>query len=277
MTQIHNSRQARSVKARCFCLSSLSLFWLIGLQSSAQAEDQPDRANEEQQAGFQLLFDGQSLSGWEHAGNWIVEEGVITRTGRGGSLVFKARPIPDDFELRFDWKVAPGSNSGVYYRPTQYEFQILDNALHADGKNPRTSAASLYFCMQPSHDATRPVGEWNSARIICQGTVIQHWLNDQKVIDFDYADPKWKFHVDLLKQRGGDLTARGGFLSLQDHGDPVWFRGFRLRELSDRDVLDRTPITPATIPEDVLAAEAAKLRAIVEARDRAALRRKLRN
>ncbi len=131
------------------------------------------------------------------------------RTGKGGSLVYPLKPIPDDFELRFEWKVAPGSNSGVYYRPTQYEFQILDNQKHADGKNPRTSAASLYFCMPPSHDATRPVGQWNTARVVCKGTVIQHWLNGEKVIDFDYTDPKYAEQVKLLKLRGGDLTARG--------------------------------------------------------------------
>ena len=87
--------------------------------------------------------------------NWVVEGDAVTRTGRGGSLVYAAKKIPNDFELRFDWKVAKGSNSGVYYRPGQYEYQILDNAVHADGSNPRTSAASLYFCMQPSADATK--------------------------------------------------------------------------------------------------------------------------
>jgi hypothetical protein len=178
------------------------------------------------------------------------------------------QPIPDDFELRFQWKVAKGSNSGVYYRPTQYEYQILDNNVHADGKNPRTSAASLYFCMAPSHDATRPVGEWNEGRIICKGTVIQHWLNGEKVVDFDYADPKWKFNVDMLNQRGGDLTARGARLSLQDHGDPVWYRGIKLRTLGPDDELDRTPIEPATISAEVLEAEANKLRGIVERRTR---------
>ncbi|MCA9098385.1 MAG: DUF1080 domain-containing protein, partial [Planctomycetaceae bacterium] len=120
----------------------------------------------EQEANFVLLFNGRTLDGWEHSGNWTVDNGVITREGKGGSLVFKNHPVPDDFELRFEWKVAPGSNSGVYYRPGQYEYQILDNAKHADGKNPRTSAASLYFCMAPSHDATKVPGKWNTGRIV---------------------------------------------------------------------------------------------------------------
>ena len=73
----------------------------------------------------------------------------------GGSLTYSKRRLPDNFELRCQWKVNKGSNSGVYYRPGQYEYQILDNKVHRDGHNPRTSAASLYFCMAPSHDATK--------------------------------------------------------------------------------------------------------------------------
>ena len=183
--------------------------------------------------------------------------------------MFATRKIPDDFELRFEWKVARGSNSGVYYRPTQYEYQILDNDVHADGKNPRTSAASLYFCMQPTRDATRPVGQWNSARIVCKGTVIQHWLNGEKVVGFDYSDPQYAFHVELLKQRGGDLSARGAHLSLQDHGDPVWYRNLRLRELSADATIDTTAVIPATIPAEILEAERLKLKGIVQRRQAA--------
>ena len=227
---------------------------------------------------FRILFDGTGLKGWKHSGNWIVEDGVITRTGRGGSLVYEAEKIPDDFELRFEWKVAKGSNSGIYYRPTQYEYQILDNSVHADGQNPRTSAASLYFCMQPSEDATRPVGEWNSGRIVCKGTVVQHWLNGKKVVGFNYADPKWAFNVEMLKQRGGNLAARGANLSLQDHGDPVWYRNIRLREIPAEEVIDRTPVEPAKISEETLKKEANKLAGIVKrrqaAKERAAAKKK---
>ncbi|WP_231741923.1 family 16 glycoside hydrolase [Stieleria varia] len=228
----------------------------------AQAKSASDEA-------FVSLFDGTTLDGWRHSGNWSVVDGSITRSGKGGSLVCETMMVPDDFELRFQWKVAEGSNSGVYYRPGQYEYQILDNSQHADGKNPRTSAASLYFCMQPSHDATRPVGQWNEGRIVCKGTVVQHWLNGEKVIDFDYADPKYQFHVDMLRQRGGELDRRGAKLSLQDHGDPVWYRDIQIRELSESDKLDRTPVQPATISPEILAAEKKKLDGIVARRQAA--------
>jgi len=214
------------------------------------------------------------LDDWQHNGNWKIEQGVITRLGKGGNLTYTKSDLPDDFELRFEWKVGEGSNSGVYYRPGQYEYQILDNKKHRDGQNPRTSAASLYFCMQPSEDATRQVGEWNEGRIVCQGTWIQHWLNGTKVIDFNYADPQWKFHVDLLKQRGGTLSDRGGKLWLQDHGDPVSFRNLQLRTIGPHEVIEHGEVVPQTIPEDVLKKEAEKLAGIVQRRQQAAARKK---
>lgn len=215
------------------------------------------------------LFNGIDLDGWKHSGNWSVVNGEITRNGRGGSLVYAESKVPDDFELVFEWKVAPGTNSGVYYRPGQYEYQILDNDKHADGKNPRTSAASLYFCIQPSEDATGPVGTWNQGRIVCKGTVIQHWLNGKKVVHMDYDDPKWAFNVNLLKQRGGNLDARGGSLSLQDHGDPVWYRNIQMRALAADEAIDLADVEPAEISDEVLAAENKKLRGIIERRNKA--------
>ncbi|MFT5465461.1 MAG: hypothetical protein ACI8UO_000556 [Verrucomicrobiales bacterium] len=228
-----------------------------------------------EETGFTTLFNGKDLTGWKHGGNWSVgEDGSIGRQGKGGSLVYTEAKVPDDFELRFEWKVAEGSNSGIYYRPTQYEYQILDNGKHPDGKNSRTSAASLYFCMQPSHDATNSVGEWNSGRIVCKGTVVQHWLNGKKVIDFDYADKEYAFHVELLKKRGGNLEARGANLSLQDHGDPVWYRNLRWRALTEKDELDKAPVTPEELAPEVLEAEAKKLEGIIKRREEAAKKKK---
>lgn len=232
----------------------------------AVAGDPNTLSKDEASAGFELAFNGKDLSGWKHTGNWKVEDGVITRSGRGGSLTFIRKKLPDDFELRFQWQVAKGSNSGVYYRPGQYEYQILDNQVHVDGRNPRTSAASLYFCMAPSKDMTKPVGEWNDGRIVCKGSVIQHWLNGVKVIDFDYADRRWAFNVDLLRQRGADLAARQGSLSLQDHGDPVWYRAIRLRAIPQQEDIGHSTVEPARISRDVLDAERRKLDGILKRR-----------
>jgi hypothetical protein len=241
-------------------LSIVSFALIVAVAIDGSAGEPNSLSPEEEAAGFELLFDGKSLDGWKHSGNWKIADGVLTRDGKGGSLVYEKAKVPDDFELRFEWKVATGSNSGVYYRPGQYEYQVLDNAVHRDGKNPRTSAASLYFGMAPSHDATKPVGEWNEGRIACKGSVIQHWLNGKAVVDFDYTDPKWAADVELLKIRGGDVAARGANLNLQDHGDPVWYRSIRWRAIpKDETVAASAGYKPAAISDELRAKEKAYL------------------
>lgn len=223
---------------------------------------------EEKQAGFELLFNGQDLEGWDT--NWKVEDGAIAwqELGRGGAR-YAAKKIPDDFELKFEWKVAEGSNSGVTCRPGLYEYQILDNDNNGDGLNPRTSAASLYFCMPPSHDATKPIGHWNSGRLVYKGTVIQHWLNGEKVVDFDYSDPKWAENVELLRKRAGtNLKDRGANLVFQNHGNPVWFRSVKLRELDEDVQLDQTPVTPATLSLEAKEKEQQTLKWFMEQRQK---------
>jgi hypothetical protein len=249
-------------------LSALTAITFANVASAA--DDYNALTDDEKSLGFKVLFKGKDFKGWKNNGNWTVDDGTMFRSGKGGGLVYEKKKIPDNFELRFQWRVGPGSNSGIYYRPGQYEYQILDNKRHPDGRNPRTSAASIYFCMQPSHDATNPVGEWNDGRIVCKGTVVQHWLNGLKVVDLDYSDKQWKFNVDLLKARGGDLKARGAKLSIQDHGDPVWYRGIKLREIDKSEKLDQTDLTPGKIPAAILAAEKKKLDGIVARRKAAA-------
>jgi hypothetical protein len=236
----------------------LAVLAMLMFTIAINAGDSPNALTEkEKKSGFELLFNGKDLKGWENNGNWSVEDGAIARKKGGGGLTYKVKKIPDDFELRFEWKVARGSNSGIYYRPGQYEYQILDNKVHGDGKNPRTSAASLYFCMAPSKDATKPVGAWNTGKIVCQGSIIQHWLNGVRVIDFDYNSPKWAKEVLLLKVRGGDVKARGAYLHLQDHGDPVWYRGIKLRVIPKDEKIEHKETTPMPIPEDYLKREKA--------------------
>jgi outer membrane protein assembly factor BamB len=214
--------------------------------------------------GFESLFDGKSFAGWEQKGNWVIEDGAMFRKNSGGPVTYTVKLVPDDFELRFEWKVSKGCNSGVYYRPGQYEYQVLDNANSPYGENPRQSAASLFFCMAPSKDATKPLGEWNEGRVMCQGTVIQHWLNSEKVIDFDYTDPKWAKEVELLRIRGADLAARRGKLWLQDHGAPVWFRNIRLRTIPPEEKLSRSDFTPMPVPPAALEKENERVRKMLE-------------
>ena len=235
-----------------------SIFVCAMLASPSRAVGPNVLSSEERKLGFEPLFDGRTFTGWTQGGNWTIEDDALFCQGKGGDVYFVRQFVPDDFELRFAWKVAKGVNSGVLYRPGQVEYQILDDANSKYGENPRTKAAAIFFCMAPSRDVTRPHGEWNEGRIVCKGTVIQHWLNGEKVIDFDYADPRWAKNVELLRVRGwappysGDLAARRGFLRLQYHGGNVWYRSLRWRVIPKEEPLlcanlPETPMTPAAL------------------------------
>ena len=215
---------------------------------------------------FVRFFDGGSFAGWEHGGNWIIEDGAFYRKDDGGPLTYTKALVPDDFELRFEWKVSKGCNSGVYYRPAQYEYQILDNVHSPYGANARQAAGSLFFCMAPSKDATKPFGQWNTGRVKCKGTVIEHWVNGERVLSFDYTNPKWSQQVALLELRGADLDARGGKLWLQDHGQPVWFRGLKWREIPENEALVADPaFTPLPVTSEALQQENDRVKRMREA------------
>ncbi len=216
--------------------------------------------------GFESLFDGKTLEGWKHNGNWEVANGEITRVKKGGPLTYTKAKVPDDFELRFDWKVAKGCNSGVYYRPGQYEYQLLDNANSSYGENPRSCAGALYFCMGPTKDVVKPFNEWNEGRIICKGTVIQHWLNGEKVVDFDYTDPRWAAEVKLVSYRGTDLSRRGGELWVQDHGAEVSVRNLRWRKIPADERLVSENLTPLPVSETALKKEQARIQELLNAK-----------
>jgi len=237
--------------------SLLVLLQLALLNLAVQAADK--------ESGFVSLFDGQSFAGWQHSGNWVVEDGAFRRNAKGGSLTYTNATVPDDFELRFDWKVSKGCNSGVYYRPGQVEYQILDNVYSPYGENARQAAGSIFFCMAPKKDVTHPFGAWNTGRVICKGSVIEHWLNGERVLSFDYTDPKWAKYVKLLGIRGGDLTGRNGKLWLQDHGHDVWFRNLSWREIPPGEALvpDST-FEPMPVTGAALEKEQARVRGMLE-------------
>ncbi len=236
--------------------------------SQLAAGEAASLSKDEQQQGFESLFDGRGFEGWQQGGKWVIKDGAMGCPQRGGDITYTAAKVPDDFELRFEFKVSRGCNSGVYYRPSQYEYQVLDNANSPYGENPRQACASLFFCMAPSKDATRPFGEWSEGRIVCQGSVIQHWLNGEKVIDFDYTDPRWAREVEILRIRGGDLTKRGANLRLQDHGQEVWFRNLRWRAIESDEKLTRSEFTPMAIPPAALVKENERIERMLKEKKR---------
>ncbi|MDB6033410.1 MAG: hypothetical protein JWM16_3748, partial [Verrucomicrobiales bacterium] len=186
----------------------------------------------ESAGGFRLLFNGKDLTGWKAAGeNWTVEDGAIKRTGSGGNLQYDAETMPDNFELRFQWKIAASAHSAVIYRPGGYQYHIVDNREPVP-REARKMAAGIYDFIGPSVDKTKPVGEWNEARILCVGTKVEHWLNGEKVVAFDYAAPEWEPLVRSFKQKNRiRFSNRGGNLILHDRRGTVWFRDLKLKTI----------------------------------------------
>ncbi len=167
--------------------------------------------------------------------------GVLTRTRFGGDIV--TRQQYTDFEFEVEWKVGPGGNSGVFYRATEStgiiyenapEMQVLDNKGHRDGGNSLTSAGANYALDAPVRDVTRPVGEWNQARIVVVGPHVEHWLNGVKLLEYELWTPEWTAKVAASKFRAWPSygLARRGHIGLQEHGDVVSYRNIRIRVIT---------------------------------------------
>ena len=165
--------------------------------------------------------------------SWTVVDGVIEHQPGGGDIRSAAQY--GDFTLDFEWRISPGGNSGVFYRAgagsalNGPEYQILDNGGHADGKSPLTSAASAYAVVAPASDVTKPVGEWNSARIVVEGLHVEHWLNGVEVLSYQLGSTAWQAAVAASKFVGSAYgQAAEGYIVLQDHGDAVAYRNFSI-------------------------------------------------
>ena len=198
------------------------------------------------QAGWVSLFDGKTISHWRGfkqttvPDGWQVVDGAITRVAEGTDLVSKEQY--DNFEFEFEWKVPPGGNSGVMFRVgedldatyhTGPEYQILDDAKHADGKDPLTSAGSNYALHARSKPMAKPVGEWNQGRLLVNGSHVEHWLNGVKVVEYELGTPAWTALVQASKFKEWPQygTRKTGHLVLQDHGDRVQYRNLRVRRI----------------------------------------------
>jgi hypothetical protein len=248
-------------KLRRIFISQASLMALFLMASVSRAADdaaQNTLTDKEKADGWKLLFDGKTTKAWHQykgkgvGDRWKAVDGTLALMHKGGKE--GGDIITDEnfgnFELAIDWKVTPGANSGIMYRVSEKEdapyytgpeYQILDNAKHEDGKNPKTSAASCYALYAPTKDVCKPVGEWNHARILVKDNHVEHWLNDVKVVEYDFGSKDWKDRVAASKFK--DLKNFGamkkGGIDLQDHGDDVAYRNIKVRVLGDKP--DRQP------------------------------------
>jgi hypothetical protein len=222
--------------------SSTVIFWVLAAVALAAQSAPRERA----------LFDGQTTKGWRGfkkpafpATGWVVENGWLKHIAAkgqpsGGDIM--TVDTFDNFDLTFEWKVAPGGNSGVKYLVTEersgpiaHEYQLIDDARHEDAKiGPHRATGALYDAIPaPANKPAKPAGDINTSRIVVNGMHVEHWLNGVKIIEYELESPALKAAKakSKFKDEAGWGTKLKGHILLQDHGDEVAFRNIRIREL----------------------------------------------
>jgi len=202
----------------------------------------------EAQNEWQMLFDGHDLSQWRNyqksqvSDGWAIKNGELTLVKKGAGDIISKQQY-DNFELTLEWKISAGGNSGVFYHviesdelPQVYysglEMQILDNK----GRNEPLleQAGALFALYSPIEDHTKPIGEFNVARIVVDGEHIQHWLNGHKVVDYKRNSKDFNQQLQKSKFATWPVFAKSslGHIALQDHGDEVAFRNIKIRRIA---------------------------------------------
>ncbi len=201
----------------------------------------------EQQAGWQLLFDGKDLSQWRNFKQpglselWVIEDGALKLSGKGGGDILTKTQY-QDFELKLDWKIAEGGNSGIFVLADETgqqiyshapEIQILDNERHPDNKLATHLSGSLYDMIASPVASHKPAGQWNQVTIRLEKSELTIWQNGVKTAKVKIHSPQWQQLVAKSKFASWDGFAANakGHIGLQDHGDVVWFKNIKIKEL----------------------------------------------
>jgi len=217
--------------------------------------------NTEKAAGWKMLFDGETTNGWRNfkkqtiGSSWKIEDDALMLSAEpledgkwqaadGGDIITNGEY--ENFELSLEWKINDCGNSGIifnvvesdaydYVWQTGPEMQVLDNTCHPDAKIEKHRAGDLYDLIKCSTETVKSAGDWNHAKIILKDGHLEQWLNGTKVVETQMWTPEWdamvagsKFAGDYFKDFG---KAKKGHIALQDHGDIVWYRNIKIREL----------------------------------------------
>lgn len=203
----------------------------------------------EKSEGWKLLFDGSSFAGWRGykkdavpSKGWKVEDGILKKVGgeQGGDIITVEKF--NDYDLSWEWRISPAGNNGIKYLVTEErpgspgpEYQMIDDSANSDAKiGPQRATASFYDVLPPSKDKElKPVGEWNTSRVMIHGNHVEHWLNGKKVLEFELGSPEVKAAVakSKFKNAAGFGEKIKGHILLTDHHDECWFRNIKIREL----------------------------------------------
>ena len=223
---------------------TLACFSLLTLLPACQSADSSAPAN-----GWRPLFDGHTTAGWRAFGKvefpakgWVAEDGWLKHLAKGGGGDIITTEMFVDFELSWEWRVAPGANSGVKYfidegrgAPIGHEYQLIDDKLHPDALiGPKRQTASLYDALPPTSHPLKPAGEINSSRILVRGNHVEHWLNGVMVLSYEIGSPELAAAKaqSKFKNEAKWGTKFATPILLQDHGDEIWFRKILVHPLN---------------------------------------------
>lgn len=239
----------------------LMIFTASFYSKSSQAQESTalnTLSPQEQNEGVILLFDGKNTDQWrgynktDFPKGWNIEDNALHcigsgkgEAGQGGDIILKEKY--KNFELTLEWKISEGGNSGIFYLAQEIpgepiwksapEMQVLDNIKHPDAKlgvDGNRQAGSLYDLIPAKPQNAKPVGEWNTVKILVYKGTVVHYMNGEKVLEYHLWTDDWnkmcvnskfkdyKWFVD---------TATEGYIGLQDHGDDVWYRNIKIKKL----------------------------------------------
>src|SRR6266704_2311380 len=216
-------------------------------QSGATTSVATGLTAEQRAAGWRPLFDGTSTSAWRSykqqtfPAAWHIVDGTLTKEGSTDDII--TRDQFGNFELAFDWKLSPGGNAGVFYRGTEEydhiywsapEYQLLDDAGHPDGKSRLTAAGADYALYPSPAGVVKPADQWNSTLIVVNGSTVQHWMNGQKLLEYELGSADWLEKVKASKFSAYPNYGRAprGYIGIQgDHDGTLSIRNVRIREL----------------------------------------------
>ena len=210
----------------------------------------PTLTPEQEAEGWKLLFDGKTLDGWtffkEHENNsWEVANGTLhckpfEEADKRADL--RTDDEYTNFELAFEWKISPQGNSGVMFHVTEEfdepyfsgpEYQLLDDNGYPGEVKEVNFTGGNYDMHAPVNKKLNPVGEWNTSRILVSGDHVEHWLNGEKVVEYEIGSDDWKKRRagSKWKDVSGYAASPKGYIDLQDHSHEVWFKNIMVKEL----------------------------------------------
>ncbi len=241
-------------------MNNYSLLYFCIAVLFVSCKSNKEKANEltsaEKNGGWELLFDGQDLNHWQGfnediPGSWSANDGTLYSSGAGGDIGgdIVTKDKYDNFHLKLDWKISLEGNSGIFYHvimDTSYqapyetgpEYQLLDDVgFPSPIEEWQMTGADYAMTVANDKKKLNPVGEWNNSEVIFDNGHVEHWLNGEKIVEFEAWTDEWRKNKNSGKW--DDFPDYGigtnGYVGLQDHGSEIWFKNVKIKRLSNKE------------------------------------------